>query len=59
MIVKSYHRPNVYFLFRDNNTEVEFSKRQGVPPKAKHYKLSQNDKKTINNYFKLTINETL
>ena len=40
MIVKSCHRPNVYFLFRDDNTEVEFLKRQGVPPKAKHYKLS-------------------
>ena len=59
MIVKSCHRPNVFFLFRDDNTEVEFLKRQGVPPKAKNYKLSKKDKETINNYFKLTINETL
>lgn len=59
MIVKSCHRPNVYFLFRDDNTEVEFSKRQGVPPKPKYYKLTQKDKETINNYFKLTEKQTL
>ncbi len=57
MITKSFHKPNTYYLFRDDNTEVEFLKRKGVPPKAKHYKLSQNDKETINNYFKLSKNE--
>ena len=59
MIVKSYHKTNVYYLFRDDNTEVEFLKRKGLQPKAKHYKLSQKDKETINNYFKLNNNERL
>ena len=59
MIAKSYHKPRTYYLFRDDNTEVEFIKRKGVPPKTKHYKLSMKDKETINNYFKTKNNERL
>ena len=58
MITKSLHKPNTYYLFRDDNTELEFEKRKGVPPKIKgDYKFRSEDKEAINNYFKLNSNE--
>ncbi len=58
MITKSFHKPNTYYLFRDDNTEIEFLKRKGVPPKIKgDKKFTNKDKETINNYFKLSKNE--
>ena len=53
MIVKSCHRPYIYFLFRDDNTEITFFKRPGVPPKNRgDMKLRTKDKELIKEYFK-------
>lgn len=53
MITKSYHRAYRYYLFRDDNTEVPFEKRPGVPPKIiGDFKFRKEDIEIINNYFK-------
>ena len=53
MIVKSHHRPHIYFLFRDDNTEIEFYKPIGYAPRVnKGMRLTTEDKLIIKQYFK-------
>ena len=53
MITKSYHKPYTYYLFRDDNTEIEFVKFNGVPARFKgNKKFTKKDKELINKYFK-------
>ena len=55
MIVKSHHKKFTYYLFRDDNTEIEFIKKKGASPKIKgDIKLAEKDKETIKKYFKKT-----
>ena len=52
MIVKSTHKPYTFYLFRDDNTEVEFKKRTGEHARVVgDYKFSALDKKCVRNYF--------
>ena len=52
MIVKSTHKTYTFYLFRDDNTEVEFKKRTGEPARiVGDYKFSASDKEYIKNYF--------
>lgn len=53
MITKSYHKPYIFYLFRDDNTEVEFQKKLGLTVRIiGDYKFSKKDKEYINKYFK-------
>ena len=53
MIVKSHHRPHIYFLFRDDNTEIEFYKQKGRKPRIKHgMRFTIKELEIVKQYFK-------
>jgi len=53
MIVKSLYRPYIYFLFRDDNTEIEFEKKPKYAPKTRgNNRLTEKEKQLIKRYFK-------
>lgn len=53
MIVKSTHRPHIYFLFKDNGIEVEFEYKKGMknPKTLGIFNLTKNDLEYVKNYF--------
>lgn len=56
-IIPSLNRPNTFFLFRDDNTEIEITLNKNTFHSVR-YKLTEEEKEALTEYFKFNKNKS-